>query len=111
MPFCVLQFLSFEESDDGLGIGTLDALASVLPEQLPAVQAEVHQVLIWAKEHWGEPDTYLEDGYQGTGWFYELQVHQEVIPNQPSRTLLSLTVSAPTMWCNAMLAAFVDDSV
>jgi hypothetical protein len=103
-----LQYLSFDESDDGLGVSTIDALASVLPTDLPAVQAEAQHVLDWAYEHWGAPDAAAEDGDQGAGWSYELQVGQEAVPHQPTRALLSITISAPTPWCSELLIALFD---
>ena len=43
-----LQYLDFEYSDDTEGVGTWDAMASVSPNQVTAVQAEVARVLGWA---------------------------------------------------------------
>ena len=43
-----LNYLDFDYSEDADGTGTFDAMASVLPAQLPALHAEITQVLAWA---------------------------------------------------------------
>ena len=40
-----LNYLDFDYSEDADGNGTLDAMASVLPAQLPALQNEIAAVL------------------------------------------------------------------
>ena len=40
-----LQYLDFDFSEDEHGLGSFDAMASVLPAQLPALQAEIARVL------------------------------------------------------------------
>jgi hypothetical protein len=43
-----LSYLDFDYSEDEQGWGNFDAMASVLPPQRPALQAELAQVLNWA---------------------------------------------------------------
>ena len=57
-----LNYLDFEYSEDADGNGTLDAMASVLPAQLPALQSEIAAVLAWAHAHWPGACAPLEDG-------------------------------------------------
>ena len=57
-----LRFLDFDYSEDDAGRGLFDALASVRPEQLPALQAEVEAVLAWAHQAFGAPAPLDEDG-------------------------------------------------
>ena len=44
-----LQYLIFDASDDGQGNGSWEAMASVRESQLPAVQAELQNVLAWGE--------------------------------------------------------------
>ena len=43
-----LHYLEFDYSEDADGHGSFDAMASVMPAQLAALQAEVISVLAWA---------------------------------------------------------------
>ena len=44
-----LQYLIFDASDDGQGNGSWETMASVRESQLPAVQAELQNVLAWGE--------------------------------------------------------------
>ncbi|MEY5098288.1 MAG: hypothetical protein RJA36_1007 [Pseudomonadota bacterium] len=61
-PMTALTFLDFETSDDGEGHVTLDAMASVRPEHLPALQAEVVQVLDWLHRRFRDGPGPLDEG-------------------------------------------------
>ena len=64
-----LQYLDFDFSDEDTGRGSFDAMASVLPDRVPAVLAEIATVLRWAVGAFG-PGGLLEDDGE---WDYEVQ--------------------------------------
>jgi hypothetical protein len=116
-----LQYLDFEHSDDGSGAATLDALASVPPQHLAPLLAEVAGVLAWMERHHGTPGP-LEDG---AAWDYALGARREQAqalraqwdgggrvaladdgPADPPRTTVSLTLSAAAPLCAQLLADF-----
>lgn len=65
-----LNYLVFDYSEDTDGAGTLEAAASVWPEQVPAVQAELVRVLDWAFTVFAGRRGPLEEGGD---WDYDLQ--------------------------------------
>lgn len=70
-----LNFLVFDYSEDADGHGSFDAMASALPAQAAALQAEVQQVLAWAHQQFPDAQGALEDGGE---WDHELQGTEEV---------------------------------
>ena len=117
-----LHYLDFDYSEDAEGTGTFDAMASVLPAQLPALQAEIAQVLAWAHHDFPGACAALEDGGM---WQYDLQGVQEAstplsltfdpaqdrlhaTPGVPARvrTTLSLSISGQPAFCAALREAF-----
>jgi hypothetical protein len=69
-----LRFLDFEASDDGEGHLTLDAMASVRPEQRAALMGEVERVLAWARAEFPEGPAPLDEGGD---WDLDLQASTE----------------------------------
>ncbi len=69
-----LDYLIFDHSEDTEGIGTFEAMASVGPQQVPAVHAEIVQVLAWAFEHFGDNHGPLSEGHE---WDHDLQSQLE----------------------------------
>jgi hypothetical protein len=69
-----LRYLEFDFSDDTDGVCTLDAMASVAVSDLPALRAEIEQVLRWAFEHAGGQRGAPEEGGE---WDFDLQGPQE----------------------------------
>jgi hypothetical protein len=61
-PMTPLHLLDFETSDDGEGHLTLDAMASVRPEHLSALHAEVAQVLAWLHRRFPDGPGPLDEG-------------------------------------------------
>ena len=117
-----LQYLEFDFSDDGEGLGTFDAMASAAPAQLPALQAEVLRVLEWAQREFPGGPAPLDEGGD---WDCELQGVQETataldvrydagagrLELQPGataapRTTLSLTLTGTPQFCAAFRQAF-----
>ena len=117
-----LQYLEFDYSEDAQGHGSFDAMDSVVPAQLPALQAEVLRVLAWAHRDFPGERGGLDDGGD---WDYELQGVQETattleVEYDPAagaltmtpgatgvpRTTLSLTLSGTPQFCEAFRAAF-----
>ena len=69
-----LSYLDFDYSEDAEGIGTLEAVASTWPEQVPAVQAEMAQVLDWACRAFAGRRAPVDEGGD---WDYDLHGMQE----------------------------------
>lgn len=78
-----LDYLIFDHSEDTEGIGSFEAMASVSPDHLDAVRAEVARVLAWA--HGAFPDGHgdLDEGFV---WHHDLQEQRE------SATLHTITL-------------------
>ena len=117
-----LHYLEFDFSEDAQGHGSFDAMASVVPAQLPALQAEVLRVLAWAHRDFPGERGGLDDGGD---WDYELQGIQEtattldvaydpaaasliIVPGATGvpRTTLSLTLTGTPQFCAAFRAEF-----
>ena len=117
-----LQYLDFDYSEDADGTGSFDAMASVLPAQLSALQREITEVLAWAHGQFPDACGPTEDGGM---WHYDLQGTEEVStplalefdpatkrmhtqPGTPTspRTTLTLTLSGNAMFCAALQDAF-----
>ena len=96
-----LQYLIFDASDDGADTGTWEAMASVQAEQLPRLMGEVQQVLDWACAHSPGPRGPLDDG-----GVWDADVHTQ---QDGSRTQLTLTITGPLAWGEAMVAALSPD--
>ena len=68
MSMAALQYLDFDVSEDEHGVGSFDAMASVLPAQVPALHAELARVLAWAHDAFARGP--LDEGFD---WDYDLQ--------------------------------------
>lgn len=124
-----LDYLDFEYSEDEHGQGTFDAMASVLPAHVPALHAELTQVLAWACDTFG-PDSGPLD--EGCDWDYDLQltdtdaaaVQASITFDAPTRSLcvcvppasaphmrhtVTLTLVGSSAFCAAFRQAFVQD--
>lgn len=69
-----LDYLDFDYSEDFDGNGTWDAMAAVQPERLPALRAELAQLLAWAHAAFAGRQGPCEDGGD---WDYDLQAQDE----------------------------------
>jgi hypothetical protein len=69
-----LSFLDFDYSEGADGTGTFDAMATVAPQQLPALLAEVATVLAWANQQFPGARLPLDEGGE---WDFQLQCQQE----------------------------------
>lgn len=114
-----LYYLLFDATDDDSGAWTYDAMASVLPDRLPAVLDEVGAVLGWAWREFGAPST-LGDESQ---WHYDLQgvdeantpmditfdgeqARMSLPPKLQGRVTITLTISGPGAFGEAFREAF-----
>jgi len=115
-----LHYLHFDFSDEDTGRASFDAMASVLPDRLPALLAEIAAVLGWAAGAFG-PGGALGDESE---WDYEVQGAVEpdtpmtasydyesgqvsITPANPeARTTLTLTVSGSPAFCGAFREKF-----
>ena len=115
-----MHYLDFDFSDEDSGRGSFDAMASVLPDRLPALLAETAAVLQWALGAFGAAGA--ED--DGSEWGYELQGIAE--PDTPldvvydedsgavrlapdtgrARTTLTLTLAGSPAFCDALREKF-----
>jgi hypothetical protein len=99
--FMGLQYLIFESSDDGQGQGSWDAMASVRPTQLEPVLNEVRAVLTWAETHNPGPHGPPEEG-----GVWDTDLHQQT---EGEWTTVTLTLTGPCAWGEALLAALGQD--
>ena len=76
MTDLALDYLDFEHSEDGHGLVTLDALASVWPAQLAPLRAELQRLLAWA--HAQGRCAALDEGGD---WDYTLQWLDAGVPD------------------------------
>ena len=117
-----LDYLHFDYAEGSDGAGTLEAMASVWPEQAPALHAEVVRVLAWAHAEFAGRRGPLEEGFD---WDYDLHGMQELTapeslhydeaagrlrveagaPGKPRHTL-TLSFSGSAQFCDAFRQQF-----
>lgn len=114
-----LDYLLFDATDEESGGASFDALASVLPDRVPALLREVEAVLQWAHREFGPPSA-----ADAAGWDFDLQgtddggvldlaydaVRGRITLHPPGtgRITLSLTLGGPASFGDAFRAAFPD---
>jgi hypothetical protein len=91
-----LQYLIFDASDDGEGNGSWEAMASVSPDELSAVMAEVRAVEAAAHADAPGPRGALDDG--GV-WDLDIQTR----PDGDERVSVTLTLTGPWDWGEALI--------
>ncbi|MBG9388436.1 hypothetical protein [Caenimonas aquaedulcis] len=115
-----LLYLDFDFSDEESGRGSFDAMASVLPERLPALLAEISEVLRWAVRSFGAAAAEADQGE----WDFELQgvaepddaldvsfdAQRGTVELSPgpgsARVTLTLTLGGSPAFCDAFREAF-----
>ena len=119
-----LSYLLFDTTDEESGACAFDAMASVLPEHLPALLAEVRAVLAWAAQLFGPPSGDCDEG-DADDWAFDLQATdaagaplaiswdmqraQVLLPAAlEGRVTLTLTVSGHSAFADAFRQAFAD---
>jgi len=116
-----LHYLDFDFSDEDSGRGSFDAMASVMPDRVPGLLAEIGVVLGWAVGAFGPCGASGDEAE----WGYELQGISEpglplkvvydrgVVTLTPaagaSRTTLTLTLSGSPAFCEAFRDRFEFD--
>ena len=65
-----LDYLDFDYSEDEQGTGNWDAMASVHAARVPALAAEIEQVLQWASQEFAGRQGAIDEGGD---WDYDLQ--------------------------------------
>lgn len=115
-----LEYLDFDYSEDDEGTATWDALASVTAERLPALTAEVEQLLHWASRSFAGRRGPMEEGGD---WDFDLHAQQDdgaplgvryddatgrlqLAAAAGGRTTLGLTLSASTAFSEALRSRF-----
>ena len=120
-----LSYLLIDATDEESGACAFDAMASVLPEHLPALLAEVRAVLAWAAQLFGPPSGDCDEG-DADDWAFDLQAtdaagaaltiswdaqHAQVLllpAAVQGRVTLTLTVSGHSAFADAFRQAFAD---
>jgi hypothetical protein len=119
-----LSFLLFDATDEESGACAFDAMASVLPDHLPALLVEVQTVLAWATRLFGPPPG-AGDEVDTDDWAFDLQAtdaagaplaitwdiqRAQVLlsPGMAGRLTLTLTVSGHSAFADAFRQAFAD---
>lgn len=113
-----LHYLDFDFSDEESGRGSFDAVASVRPDRLPVLLAEIGAVLDWAVGAFGPSGASEDEGE----WGFELQGTSEpalplmvvydngVVTLTPAvglaRTTLTCTLSGSAAFCAAFREKF-----
>lgn len=113
-----LHYLDFDFSDEEGGRGSFDAMASVMPDRLPALLAEIVAVLGWAIGGFGPSGASEDEGE----WGFELQGTSEpdlplqvvydngVVTITPAaglaRSTLTFTLSGSAAFCEAFRERF-----
>jgi hypothetical protein len=98
-----LSYLDFDYSEDELGWGNFDAMASALLPQRPALQAELAHVLNWAHATFPHQQAPLDGGGE---WDYDLQEHPDITPHGPPRHTFTLSISGTPQFCDAFKQQF-----
>jgi hypothetical protein len=96
-----LAYLTFAADDDGGDRGCWEAMASTPRAALPAVRAEVAEVMRWAQQHAPGPQGPEEDG--GV-WDAHSATHDE-----GDWVTVTLTLTGPLAWGERLLARFAPD--
>ena len=94
-----LDYLIFDASDDGEGTGSWEAMASVRPDELPAVMAEAHAVEEAAKADAPGPRGALDDG---AAWDLDIQT----LPDGDGRVAVTITLTGPWGWGEDLIGRF-----
>lgn len=92
-----LHYLIFDASDDGEGVGTWEAMASVRAADLPAVVAEVQAVLDAAERDSPGPRGPLDEG---GAW----DADQLVQTDDGGWITVTLAITGPWDWGEALVA-------
>jgi hypothetical protein len=113
-----LHYLDVDFSDEESGRGSFDAMASVMPDRLPALLAEIGAVLGWAIGAFGPSGASEDEGE----WGFELQgISEPALPLKVvydngvvnlapaaglARTTLTFTLSGSAAFCEAFRERF-----
>lgn len=99
-----LQFLLFEASEGSDDSGLFEAMATVAPQQAPAVEAEIARVLAWAASAFPARGA-LEDGGD---WEVDLQVLDDTGPGGRPLRQFSLSIVGSAAFRAAFAERFGD---
>ena len=117
-----LDYLHFDDAEGSDGTGTLEAMASVWPDHVQAVHAEIVQVLDWAHAEFPNQRGPLDEGFD---WDYDLHGMREMtapetlrydelaqqlrveagLPGKPRHTL-TLSLGGTPAFCEAFIQRF-----
>lgn len=99
-----MKFLEFYYSEDPQGVGTFEAMASVRPDQVATVRAEIVQVLEWAHADFPGLQAPLDEGGE---WDFNLQEQEEEAGER--WYTLTLSIGGSAQFCEAFRARFDPD--
>lgn len=94
-----LRYLDFDYSEDADGHGSFDAMASVQPERVDEVRAEIDRVLAWAEAAFPDARGALDEG---AVWDYDLQHTRD----DARFETLALSLSGTADFCAALRERF-----
>ncbi len=94
-----MHYLTFDLSDSGDGVSTLEAIASTAAAKHDEVMAEVQQVLGWAWRQFPHSHGALDEGLD---WDHDLQVQME----SGSWHTVTLTLTGSQRFTADFIAAF-----
>jgi hypothetical protein len=98
-----MLYLDFDYSEDGHGCGNFEAMASIQPTHVAAVEAEIKQVLDWAHAAFPGMQAALDEGGE---WDFDLQAQPETVAGQPRQTL-TLSLTGTAQFCEAFRGWFL----
>jgi hypothetical protein len=98
-----LAYLDFDDSEDGQGCATLEAMACVPAPQVAAVQAEIQQVLDWAHAAFPGMQAALDEGGE---WDFQVNQQVETVAGQARQTL-TLSLTGTPQFCAAFRGQFI----
>lgn len=117
-----LDYLLFDHADEETGACSFDAMASVMPDRVPAVIREVEAVLGWAHRGFGAPSADTDAGewgfeLQAVGEQdaqleigYDFQLARASLQQSPGRVTIALTVTGSAAFAAAFREAFPDEA-
>lgn len=98
-----MLYLDFDYNEDGHGCGNFEAMASIQPTHVAAVELEIKHVLDWANTAFPGMQAALDEGGE---WDFDLQEQQEWVAGQTRQTL-TLTLTGTPQFCDEFRGRFL----
>ncbi len=98
-----MLYLDFDYSEDGHGCGNFEAMASIQPTHVAAVETEIKQVLDWAHAAFPGMQAALDEGGE---WDFQVQQQLEMVAGLPRQTF-TLSLTGSPQFCEAFRGRFL----